>query len=128
MPDSSDNCPAWPNADQSLPPWSLATDDPDCDGFGSATEQSLGTDPMEHCAITGAPNDEEVDAWPSDDNDDQDSDLGDIIALFHGRFLSPPGYNARADFDADSDIDVRDLIIGFGDLIRTYGIPMATCT
>ncbi len=127
MLDSADNCPAWFNPDQSLPPLPITTDDPDCDGMGSAIEGSLGTDPMLHCAATSTRDDEEIDAWPLDADDDRDADIGDIIFLFQGRLLNPQNYDARADFNADGDIDLMDLIIGYRDIISVFGIPLATC-
>jgi hypothetical protein len=108
--DSSDNCPAWSNADQDLPSWPVPEDDPDCDGFASASEGAAGTDPMAHCAATAAPNDEEADAWPPDADDDQDADIVDVLALFSGKVLYEPAYDPRSDLDADGDIDVLDVI------------------
>ena len=37
VPDASDNCPAWPNADQSLPPWEI----PVGDDYNTYLSQSL---------------------------------------------------------------------------------------
>jgi hypothetical protein len=59
-------------------------------------------------------NDEDPDAWPSDADDNQRVNIGDVIALFSGKVLNPPAYDSRSDFDASGDIDVGDVIIGFG--------------
>src|SRR5439155_124081 len=45
----SDNCPNWPNPAQTLPPWPVPANDPDCDGFSTAVENSAGTSPTTHC-------------------------------------------------------------------------------
>jgi len=58
--------------------------------------------------------DEEPDAWPPDADDNQRVNIGDVILLFSGRVLTPPAYVSRSDFDADGDIDVGDVIAGFG--------------
>ncbi|MEE8347118.1 MAG: hypothetical protein V3S20_07210, partial [Dehalococcoidia bacterium] len=120
--DATDNCPSWPNPDQSLPPWLIPEDypdedDPDCDGFATTNEGFVGTLPLVHCAATGVhdgidndgdteidetgegANDEDPDAWPPDADDDQDADVGDILALFLGKIFNPPAYSPRSDFD-----------------------------
>jgi hypothetical protein len=119
-----DNCPAWPNPDQELPPWPVPAGDLDCDGYVTVTESSVGTDPVSHCASTTTPNDEQTDAWPADADDDQDADIGDIIKLFFDRILKPSGYSSRADIDGDGDIDVGDLIA----LIGGIGGKLGTCS
>jgi len=132
VPDGSDNCPAWPNPGQALPPWPVPLDDPDCDGFSSAVESYMGTLPLVACPATGTAdgvdndgdtavdetgegaNDEEPDAWPPDADDNQRVNIGDVIKLFSGTILNPPAYVRRSDFDASGDIDIGDVIIGFG--------------
>jgi hypothetical protein len=77
--DAIDNCPLWANPTQALPPWPIPAGDADCDGFrdtvgvaNSAAETYIGTDPLAHCASTGAQNDEpSPDAWPVDFNDNR---------------------------------------------------------
>jgi hypothetical protein len=135
--DGSDNCPAWPNADQSLPPWPVPSDDPDCDGFPTFNENFMGTLPMSACPAIGVAdgidndgdttvdepgegaNDEDPDPLPSDANDDQNVDVGDIIILFSEHLLNPSAYIVRSDFDADGDIDMGDVIAAFSGRILT---------
>jgi len=112
-----DNCPAWYNPDQSLPTWPVPAGDADCDGYSIVTEFGVATDPAAHCPATPVYNDEPYDAWPPDANDDQDVDIGDIIALFLPTMLNPPAYEARADFNGDGKITMADIIVmanGFG--------------
>src|SRR5439155_1573968 len=68
----SDNCPNWPNPAQNLPPWPVPANDPDCDGFSTAVENSAGTSPTTHCGAN---------AWPADINNDGFSDISDVSAL-----------------------------------------------
>jgi len=79
VPDLGDNCPAWPNANQGVPPWPVPIDDPDCDGFSTAVENSAGTAAQAHCGAN---------AWPADINNDGFSDVSDITAL-GGSFGKP---------------------------------------
>ncbi len=116
--DEDDNCPAWPNLDQSLPPWvSDPTDDPDCDGFTSADEAEIGTDPWDHCANTPDANDEADDRWPSDFDDNQVVnilDQGEVLPPHLGRSCAnyanweEEGY-PRRDLVPDCVINVLDL-------------------
>ena len=65
-------------------------------------------------------NDEDQDAWPPDADDNQRTNIGDVIVLFSGKILNPPAYQQRSDFGMDGDIDIGDVIIGFGvAVIRT---------
>lgn len=116
-----DNCPSWPNALQNLPPWPISVGDPDCDGYTTADENFMGTDPNLACSATGIithpgdstkVNDETVDNWPPDFNDSQKVDIFDIIVLKPAFFksLGQPGYNARVDLNASNKIDIFDII------------------
>jgi len=58
-------------------------------------------------------NDENPDLWPPDADDDEDSDVGDIIALFFGKIFNPPAYSSRSDADGDLDNDVGDVVAIF---------------
>jgi hypothetical protein len=105
VPDSSDNCPAWPNPGQSLPLWTVPADDPDCDGWSTADENLIGTDPLAACG--GG-------AWPPDTFEDQLVDSQDMVALLPGLFKSvgQPGYSARLDiFQPGTIIDSQDLVV-----------------
>jgi hypothetical protein len=142
VPDGSDNCPAWPNPGQALPPWPVPPDDPDCDGSPSASEDYMVTLPLVHCPATGrsdgidndgdtlidevgeGANDEAPDAWPSDADDDQDADIGDVIVLFSGKVLNPPSYTERSDFDNNGSINIGDVIIGFS--VRAHVFDVCT--
>src|SRR5438552_37966 len=103
VPDSTDNCPRWPNSSQNLPPWPVPTNDPDCDGFSTALETSAGTNSILHCGAS---------AWPADLNNDGISDITDVSALTANfGFSVPPAparYNIAPD-PVDGFIDVTDI-------------------
>ena len=105
--DACDNCPAWPNPDQSLPPWPVPVGDPDCDGFTTTVENSAGTDPMDDCA-----DDALDDANPADINNDTFFDITDIVALAGDFGQSAPPAPARHDFAPDPPdgfVDITDI-------------------
>ena len=109
MPDLIDNCPNWPNATQSLPPWPVPPSDPDCDGFSTSLETSAGTSPIMHCGLN---------AWPADINNDGFSDGTDItiIAGSFGKAVPPaPARHNIAPDPVDGFVDGTDItrIAGF---------------
>lgn len=126
--DCVDNCPAWANPTQDLPPWPVPSGDDDCDGQPTSGESFMGTLPFAACAADTTPTNEEPDAWPSDADDDQDTDIGDFVRLFgSGKFLTDTDdslYDPRSDFDGDADIDSGDVIYGFGEgkMLTTCGV------
>lgn len=113
----------------------------DDDGFTDVQEVIMGTDATASCPTTGVSdgidndndtfidesgegaNDEEPDAFPPDGDDDMDSDIGDLIALFgSGKLLvgaDDPLYSSRSDMNADGAINIGDVIAGFFDTILT---------
>ena len=103
MLNAADNCPNWPNHTQSLPPWPVPANDPDCDGFSTALETSAGTSSILHCGAG---------AWPADLNNDGISDITDVSALTANfGFAVPPAparYNIAPD-PVDGFIDVTDI-------------------
>ncbi len=104
VPDGVDNCPAWANTDQSLPPWPVTLDgsDPDCDGWSTGDENFIGTDPNLACGLA---------AWPPDFNDSNRVDIFDVNLLKPAFFSSAPGppYQARLDLIPDNTIDIFDV-------------------
>jgi len=101
--DVSDNCPTWPNPSQTLPPWPVPTDDPDCDGFSSAVENPAGTNALVHCGIN---------AWPADINNDGVSDISDIATLggsFGGSVPPAPARHNIAPNPVDGFVDITDI-------------------
>ena len=103
--DASDNCPNWPNPIQTtLPPWPVVLDgsDPDCDGFSTADENSIGTDPKRACSM---------DRWPPDFNSDHDVNVIDINIMKPAFFsMGPnPPYQLRLDLKPDNSINVLDI-------------------
>jgi hypothetical protein len=123
MTGGDDNCPAWPNATQSLPTWPIPPDDSECDGFrdnvagtNSAPESYLGTIPERRCASTSTLNDEpDPDAWPVDFNDNRIVN-GQDVAKFQpaynhtvagGPYGGLPG--ARFDFSGNGIINGQDI-------------------
>lgn len=127
VPDTSDNCPEWPNPGQELPPWSTPASDSDCDGYSAtnfvvqrAPEAFLGTDPADRCADTTATFDERGPAfgeplspWPPDINDDGKTTVSDALA-YAPVWLAISGqdaaYDARYDLNGDGKITVPDVL------------------
>jgi len=102
----SDNCPAWPNPLQTLPPWTVVLDgsDPDCDGHNSADETFIGTDPNVACGVG---------AWAVDINDSQGVDIFDVLELAPPAFFSVapgPPYSVRIDLQPSGGIDIFDVL------------------
>jgi len=120
--DGSDNCPIWPNPSQSLPRWAVPPGDPDCDGWTSALETAMGSDPQDMCADTLTAFDERGAAFaeppspqPPDFNDDRFVDVIDvnlmgppIFNVTQGKGVNP-FYNARLDLNADDFVDITDV-------------------
>jgi len=117
VPDGSDNCPRWPNPSQNLPPWPVPANDPDCDGFSTAVENSTGTNAFLQCGFN---------AWPADVNYDTFADGTDITSL-SGSFgksvpPAPARYNIAPD-PVDGFVDGTDItkVSGF------FGRTCAPC-
>ena len=110
--DISDNCPYWPNPSQSLPPWPVPANDPDCDGFATADEEAIGTDAADPCANTGDPNDEPDDRWPADFNDNGVVNITDVVNVLPPYFGSTAAggdpYSPRRDLVPDGVINITD--------------------
>lgn len=103
--DDADNCLAWPNPDQSLPPWPVAEDDPDCDGWSSADESFIGTDPLLMCGAG---------AWPPDLDDSRNIDILDIAQMtppVFGSSSGDPDYSVRKDLQPDGIINILDIVL-----------------
>jgi hypothetical protein len=87
--------------------------DSDCDGFTTAAEQSMVTDPLQHCPATPQANDEDPpDVWPADFNDDQivtGSDILKFSPVFGSHTPGPP-YSVRFDFSGDGIITGSDIL------------------
>ncbi len=120
VPDDIDNCPAWANAGQTLPPWPIPPGDPDCDGFTTTIENFVGTLPLDNCPATGfvtgegaaGVDDEDPDPWPSDFNDDQFTTVSDFvrfIPVFNSPTLNP--YDPRFDLTMDGFVTVVDMVM-----------------
>jgi hypothetical protein len=121
--DACDNCPSWANPSQAALPWTVPADDADCDGFrdttsaaNSAQETAIGTDPIRHCASTGAQDDEPTpDAWPVDFNDNRLVNGQDVSkfgpaynkTVANGPYGGLPG--ARYDFTGNGIINGQDI-------------------
>jgi hypothetical protein len=97
--------------------WTSPVGDDDCDGFTTAIENFIGTDPNVACAATAAPNDEPPpDKWPLDFNNDQLAGLADVATHsnhFGARASDPPGtvpiYAKRWDLNGDGRIGLQDV-------------------
>ena len=103
VPDVSDNCLAWPNASQNLPPWPVPASDPDCDGFSTAVEDRVVTNPFVHCGYN---------AWPADLNNDTFSDIFDITQVTGNFGVSVPPAPVRQNISPDPPdgyVDIFDI-------------------
>ena len=114
VPDATDNCPTWPNPTQSMPAWPVPAGDPDCDGFASANEGVIGTDPSDACANTAGANDEADDRWPADFDDSRTVNVLDVVNVLPPYFGSTVGggdpYSARRDLVPDGVINIADVV------------------
>jgi hypothetical protein len=110
--DAEDNCPAWADLAQTLPDWPVPPDDDDCDGFSQTAEQHVGTDPMKHCSDNSGVNNE-PDAWPTDFNDNQGTNLADVTAFgpTFNKLPGEPGYNQRHDLNATNSVQLSDVVL-----------------
>jgi hypothetical protein len=113
--DAVDNCPSWPNLNQQLPPWPVPPNDPDCDGFSTAVENSAGTGPQAHCGAN---------AWPADLNNDGSSDITDISVLGGSFGESVPPAPARHNIAPDP----VDTVVDITDISRIGGFFGKTCS
>ncbi len=116
-PDTCDNCPSVPNGDQTnsdgdqwgdacddcpsvATTWAVPPGDDDCDGWSTADELAIGTDPLATCG---------PDTWPPNLYDaDNVVDVQDLTAIVPVLFLSSAG-NERFNVFVDAVIDVQDL-------------------
>jgi len=120
IPDATDNCPAWPNPTQNLPPWIIPANDPDCDAFSTTVENPAGTDPLDACRDDSSDN-----AWPADINNDGFVDTGDI-----GRVTNDFADAVPADAPARHDIapNPPDGFIDTGDIGRVTNLFGLGCS
>lgn len=112
--DTADNCPAWPNARQGLPSWSVPAGDSDCDGFpdtvsvpGRGRESFMETDAADQCPDGSTDN-----AWPPDVNNSRAANLTDVV-LFGPTFNKAPpnaAYNKRFDLNASGSVNLSDIV------------------
>ena len=101
FPDSTDNCPQWPNPGQGLPVWPVPAGDPDCDGTTSADETVIGTDPNDPCGAS---------AWPPDFDDNaviNTTDVFQVLPPFFG--TSVPPTSSRRDLSPNGVINTTDV-------------------
>lgn len=98
--DKLDNCPIWPNTEQTPPAWPVPAGDSDCDGFQDSREQYFTTSVTTHCAADNTENNEaSPDGWPVDFNDDGSVSVLDV-ALFqpvYGATAASPNWDPRFD-------------------------------
>ncbi len=122
----NDNCPTTPNPGQENADgdqwgdacetadciavatlWVTPPGDTDCDGWTSADEGAIGTDPNDPCANTPAANDEADDRWPPDFDDNKTVNIVDVLQL-KPVFGTP---SARHDLDASGgNINIVDVL------------------
>ena len=91
--------------------------DDDCDGFTTAEEEYVGTDPLDACpdvpgtpGLCPGPSCDGDDAWPPDLDVDRDADIVDVLKFKPYVLTSVPPSPQRVDFDADGDVDIVDVM------------------
>jgi hypothetical protein len=100
--DNPENCPVDP-------PWDVPLGDDDCDGFSTARELGLGTDPNVACGYTPGGS-AASDVWPPDLMESDSVDLLDLLAFkMHFGQPSPPA-DARFDLDGSAVINIMDIL------------------
>jgi hypothetical protein len=104
--DGADNCPSWSNAAQNLPNWPIPLHDADCDGFSTATEKAIGTDPTRQCPVGGTP-----DAWPPDHAISGSINILDVTALKSVFGQTVPPAPVRRDINLSGNINILDITI-----------------
>ncbi|MEX0682323.1 MAG: hypothetical protein WD904_00275 [Dehalococcoidia bacterium] len=105
--DGADNCANWPNTAQNLPAWPVGTPaaDADCDGFSSASESTIGTDPTRQCPGAGGT----PDSWPADLVPNGTINILDVTALKPVFGQSVPPASARYDIAGGGSINILDV-------------------
>ncbi|HEY5625903.1 MAG TPA: hypothetical protein VIT93_05400 [Dehalococcoidia bacterium] len=106
---ASDNCRSWPNASQTLPPWSIPAGDDDCDGFSASAEDTLGTHPDDACGFT-AGGDTRSDVWPVDLVENNTINIFDVLALKTPFGGSVPPVDPRFDLVPNATINIFDVL------------------
>ena len=115
--DACDNCPTTPT------PWYVPLGDDDCDGFTTAAEEQIGTDPLDNC-----PDDPSDDAWPLDINMDQYiSVVGDALEL-RGHIGAEGGPPPDPNWDQRLDLSVDNYLSVVGDVLMYRGNAGEGCT
>ena len=129
--DVADNCPAWPNLSQALPPnWFPISGDSDCDGFTDAREAYMGTHPARQCAFTLIVKDERHPpaGWPLDMDDNRRANTIDI-GFYVGKLgldNTEAGWTPRLDLSPSANgiintIDIGLYVARLGDLCSESG-------
>jgi DNA-binding beta-propeller fold protein YncE len=107
---AADNCPNWPNPPQNLPAWAVPPGDPDCDGFSSANESTIGTLSFIPCDSTAIANDQNPDAWPPDFDDNKSVNITDVLALKPVFGTGVPPTSPRLDIQPGNGINIGDVL------------------
>lgn len=105
--DACDYCP------MTATPWYTPVGDDDCDGFETAREQYLQTDPQDAC-----PDNSNDDAWPPDIDKDAFVSIADVLKYKGnlGKNVGDPGYILRLDLNADGSVMISDVLVFKGRL------------
>ncbi len=133
--DACDNCPMTTNQNQAnqdgdpqgdaceavgcgtqVDYWPIPANDPDCDGFTTAIEMFVGSDPTAptgHCAANGGSHNEpNPDRWAADFDDNQMATTLDLVVYVTALNTAPPNpnYVQRADLNGNGSITTLDLV------------------
>gem|GEM_PF-1019853 len=100
-----DNCPTTATL------WFVPVGDDDCDGFSTADEGVIGTDPNDAC-----PDTVDDDAWPPDVNSAGCSGHNGAVNIldvlcFAGKLSHQGPYDPRYDLKADGQVNILDVLL-----------------
>ena len=115
--DACDNCPT------TATPWYVPIGDDDCDGFTTAVEEYVGTDPLDAC-----PDDPSDDAWPLDINNDRIINLGGDLSNYIGRLGATGGPPPSSNWWKRLDLNMDNFLNLGGDVSMYVGMFGETCT
>jgi len=115
--------------------WYTPPGDEDCDGFSTAVEQYVGTDPVDNCPdwtgtpdLCPGPTCDGDDVWPLDVNVDRVITVSGDVLNYRGRLQASGGPPPDPNWLQRLDINMDNVITVSGDVLLFRGMLQLTCT